>query len=97
MGQMADACRNPVMLPGGQNKGDGADIRYEIAESLHLFFRYLRRRGQQIVGILQKKGMGIGKADALAARHGVSADEVRGQSRFFHTPEGRGFDTAYIR
>ncbi len=97
MGQMADTRRNPVMLLRGQNKGDGADIRYKITESLHFFGGYFRRRGQQIVGILQKKSVGIGKADALTACHGMSADKVWGKSHFFHAPGGCGFDAAHIR
>ena len=64
------------MLPAVQNQGDGPHAGHQIPVSLHLLPGDPGGGGKDIVGVLQQRGLGIGEAHALAAGHGMAADEA---------------------
>ena len=97
MGEMADRRGDAVMLPVVKDKRYGAKGTDKPGKFFYLPFCHLGGRRQDIVGIFQEGGFGVGKADPLASRHGMSADEASGKPFPFGQLMDGGFDAPNVR
>ena len=96
MRQMADGSSDVIMLFAGDHKRDGLQGGDKLPVFFNPFLPYGSGRGEDIVGILQKKCLGVGKACPFTASHGVASDKLILQRELFNMPVDIGFDTADI-
>ena len=65
-----------IVLPVIHKKGYGTNGFDEAAKGGYGFFRNAAAGSQDVVGILQKQGLGIDKSDTLASCHRMASDET---------------------
>ncbi len=81
MGQVADCRSDKVVLLVVQQDGDSPKGFYKLLEPPHSPRACFRRRGDDIIDILQKVRGSVGIAAFFRSGHRVPADKIRGQRR----------------
>ena len=96
MGEMTDSCSNVIMLCRLQNHRDGTQLLYKIFIICDFVFRNGIRGRENVIGILQKNGLGIDKAYTVTSGHGMTADKLSFQTGFFDLCMNLTLDTSNI-
>ena len=96
MRQVADGCSDIVVFLVVHDKRNGTHAGYQAAVCFQYPGGYGVRGRQDVIGILQQGGLGIGVARPFAACHGVSADKAMIQSGIVDGIVDGGFDAAHI-
>ena len=84
------------MLCRLQNHRDGTQLLYKIFIIRDFVFRNGIRGRENVIGILQKNGLGIDKAYTVTSGHGMTADKLSFQTGFFDLCMNLTLDTSHI-
>ena len=96
MRHMADGRHRVIVAVTGDYDRKGPYGLCELEHPLHILRADLGLRREDIVGVFQKARLGISVSDALASRHGVTADETAFQAGFPYGPVNIRFGAAHI-
>ena len=96
VGHVAHRSGDVVVLVGSHHEGDGAHGLHHAAEGFQLGVGGLRGPGEDVVGVFQQLGLGVGVTHALTAGHGVSSHEVRFKTQTADRIMDPALDAAHV-